>query len=491
MGHQGKVTGPERRLALGLLLPLLAFAAALLIRLPGLDSRPFHTDEAVNAFILDETLSGEGYRYRANDHHGPTLFYLAAAVLKPAGVIHVAQMDAWMLRIVTALTGAALVATVFLLRPMLGIGATLGASVFVGLGAPFVYYSGIFIHETLLLFLLLGFVAVFWRWRESGTIPLAITGGLLAGLMLSTKETAAPILLITIPVFLVGSPLSWRRRLIGLAAATAFATAVVFLFFSGFVRHPERAIDLLAAVHQQIGRGFGNEHAYPWWTYLRWAGAPTHIGIPWSGWLIAGFATVGLWRERTNPFVRCLGLWALLLFIFQSALPYKTPWLMLAFVLPLTLLACCGAAAAWRALPSRRVAFAATAVVVALLGAETYARCLRHAVDPANPLAYSPSSPDLTRLQHDLDALAASSPQGRDLLVQVIGKDYWPLPWTLRHFSRTGYWPEPPADVQTGVMLVGPEAINHFPLLTTQPYELRPGVWIFLGQLSVTSSLHP
>ncbi len=483
MGHQGKVTGPARRLPLGLLLPLLAFVAALLVRLPGLESRPFHTDEAVNAYILEETLSGEGYRYRANDHHGPALFYLATAALKPAGITRVAQMEAWMLRLVTACTGAALVAAVFWLRPALDSAAAIGATVFIGLGSPFVYYSGIFIHETLLLLLLTGFVGVFWRWRESGAIPLALTGGLLAGLTLSTKETAAPLLLVVIPVFLIGSPLSWRRQLGGLLAAAAVCAATVFLFFSNFGSHPAHALDLLAAVHQQVGRGLGHEHAHPWWTYLRWAFAPTSIGLPWSGWLIAGFAAVGIWSGRSHPFARRLGLWALLIFFLQSALPYKTPWLMLAFLLPLALLAGFGAAAAWRALPSRSVALAAAAVVAALLGTETYARCQRHAVDPANPLAYSPSSPDLTRLQRDLDTLAAGSPEGRDLLVQVISKDYWPLPWTLRRFPRTGYWPEPQVGVQPGAVLVGPEAINHFPFLPTKPYELRPGVWIFLGRL--------
>jgi uncharacterized protein (TIGR03663 family) len=484
VGHQGKVTGRT----LGLLIPLLAFVAALLVRLPGLESRPFHTDEAVNAFILDEMLSGDGYHYRLNDHHGPTLFYLAAGALRAGGITHVAQMDAWMLRLVTALAGAALVATVFLLKSTLGPAASLGTAVFLGLGAPFVYYSGIFIHETLLLLLLLGFIAAFWRWRESGGTGAAVIGGVLAGLMLATKETAAPILLLLIPVFLFGSPLSWKRRLTGFGFALLAAVVVVFLFFTNFGRQPAHALDLLAAVHQQVGRGLGDEHAHPWWTYLRWAGAPSGIGLPWSGWLISGFATAGLWFGRQNPFIRRLGIVALLLFVFQSILPYKTPWLMLAFLLPLALLAGSGAAAFGRRLPSRGLAIVTALAVVSLLGTETYARCQRHAVDPANPLAYSPSSPDLNRLQHDLDALAAASPQGHDLLVQVIAKDYWPLPWTLRRFPHTGYWSEAPAKMQPGVVLAGPETINQLPAMTTQPYELRPGIFIFLGQLSPSSS---
>jgi uncharacterized protein (TIGR03663 family) len=474
------------------LIALLAFVAALLVRLPGLESRPFHTDEAVNAFIVEETLSADGYRYRLNDHHGPTLFYLTSSVLRIGGISHVAGMEAWMLRLVAAVSGAALVAAVFLLRPALGTGATVGSAVFLGAGAPFVYYSGIFIHETLLVLLLLGFIAVFWRWRQNGGIGLAILGGVLAGLMLATKETAAPILLLFLPVFLIGSPLAWRHRLAGMGVAVIALVTVVFLFFSRFGLEPARALDLIAAVHQHVGRGLGNEHAHPWWTYLSWAGAPTRIGLPWSGCLIAGFASFGLWRGRAHPILRRLALWGLLLVVFHSALPYKTPWLMLAPLLPLALLAGCGVAALWQTLPSRKVAVATVLLVTVLLGAETYARCHRHAVNAANPLAYAPSSPDLDRLQTDIEAFASNSPRGREILVQVFAKNYWPLPWTLRRFPRTGYWPEPPADLQPGLVLAGPEAINRVPFgAPPETYELRPGVFIFLTQLSTNPDHTP
>jgi predicted membrane-bound mannosyltransferase len=31
--------------------------------------------------------------------------------------------------------------------------------------------------------------------------------------------------------------------------------------------------------------------------------------------------------------------------------------------------------------------------------------------------------------------------------VAVIGRDYWPLPWYLRAFEKTGYWNEVPPDL--------------------------------------------
>jgi hypothetical protein len=109
---------------------------------------------------------------------------------------------------------------------------------------------------------------------------------------------------------------------------------------------------------------------------------------------------------------------------------------------------------------------------------ETHARCVRHAVSPDNPLAYSPTSPDLARLEQALSG-------ERDTLVQVVARDSWPLPWTLRRHRQTGYWPEPPPAWRPGFVLVGPEYIASVPASAApfEPYELRPDVFIFLGHL--------
>ena len=43
----------------------------LLLRLPQLGTRPMHTDEAVNAYIVGQLLAGENYTYDPQDRHGP------------------------------------------------------------------------------------------------------------------------------------------------------------------------------------------------------------------------------------------------------------------------------------------------------------------------------------------------------------------------------------------------------------------------------------
>ena len=68
--------------------------------------------------------------------------------------------------------------------------------------------------------------------------------------------------------------------------------------------------------------------------------------------------------------------------------------------------------------------------------------------------------------------------------VQVIARDYWPLPWILRRYEA-GYWPEPPAALQPGIVLVEPEYLGTLaePGMEFKPYEVRPGLTLFLSSI--------
>ncbi len=54
---------------------VLALAAGAMMRLPQLDLRPMHTDEAVHAVKFGALLETGTYRYDKNEYHGPTLNY--------------------------------------------------------------------------------------------------------------------------------------------------------------------------------------------------------------------------------------------------------------------------------------------------------------------------------------------------------------------------------------------------------------------------------
>jgi predicted membrane-bound mannosyltransferase len=92
---------------------------------------------------------------------------------------------------------------------------------------------------------------------------------------------------------------------------------------------------------------------------------------------------------------------------------------------------------------------------------ETRALCFRFPVDPTNPLAYSPTVEDAGRVP-ELIAMRLGTRAAGDAppFVQVIGDDYWPLPWYLRRYERTGYWASMPATGGADVVIATGSAMN-------------------------------
>ena len=60
-----------------LLLTVVVLAIALAMRLPRLDQRPMHGDEANQAVRAGLLLDTGTYHYDPNDHHGPVLYFAA------------------------------------------------------------------------------------------------------------------------------------------------------------------------------------------------------------------------------------------------------------------------------------------------------------------------------------------------------------------------------------------------------------------------------
>ena len=60
-----------------------------------------------------------------------------------------------------------------------------------------------------------------------------------------------------------------------------------------------------------------------------------------------------------------------------------------------------------------------------------------------NPYCYAQTSSDAVHLAERIERLAEESPEGHNLIIQVVTREgYWPLPWLLRRFNpdRIGYW---------------------------------------------------
>ncbi len=453
-----------------------------------------HTDEAVHASVLGAMLEQGVYRYNPQDGHGPTLYYLAWPVLKALGVTSLSTMEAWHLRIVSAAIGAATILILGLLARDVGRAPVLIAGTLIAVSAPLVYYQRYFIHEGLFLFLTLLTLICGWRFFCSGALRWAVATGFALGLLLATKETAP---LSLAGMVIAGAGTAWKKapvlgpvgplRPLGLIMISAIALGVAALLYSSFGTNGAGLRDAASSLVRFTHRAGGEGHEKPCWTYLAWLLQPGFFSVPWSGWIILAFSGLGAIFRWDNPVLRLFLFYALAEFVIYSVIPYKTPWLELNILGPLCLPAGVGMAALIEKLDDggMMAGLGIGLIAATFLFCETDRLCFLEPADARNPLAYSPTVHDIEHLSARVGEIAAAQPPGHPLHVQVIGDDYWPLPWYLRHISRVGYWSNQPPQLDGDIIITSPDRSPALlaalgPDWSAHPYGLRAEVLVML-----------
>ena len=491
-----------RRAQLAALIVLVA-AGALALRLPRLNLRPAHGDEAVHTYKFNELWKTGRYVYDSYEYHGPTLYYFTLPVVWASGADDYGQTSMAMYRLVPVLFGVGLILLLWLLRDGLGAGPLLVAAVLTALSPAMVFYSRYYIQEMLLAFFALGAVCCGWRYVCSKRTHWALLCGACLGLMHATKETCV-ISYGCMALALVGAMLSRGRARLGIkpgivAAAVGVAVLVSAVFLSGFFSNLRGPLDSVLAYEAYLGRAAGNEaHVHPWYYYLRMLAFTHYVPGPWwSEGLILVLAAVGVVaacrrttagagpgrygsfgrrdvgrygtagtetgrydvvaQSRENGLLRFLAMYGVLMTAAYSAIPYKTPWCLIQFLQPLILLAGVGTVALLRwlrtAVPQAIVGLLLIAATVEL-GGQACAASFRFCADRRNPYVYAHPLKGVERLTEWVEKIAAVSPDGHGMLIRVITPNSWPLPWYLRRFERVGYWEQPPADCDAPVVIV-------------------------------------
>ena len=463
---------------------------ALALRLPEMDARPMHNDEAVNATKLQGLWEKGTYRYDPDEYHGPVLHYAALPVVWLSGAKDFAHLTEGTLRLVTVLFGAAMVLLLWLLSDGLGRAATIFTGVFTAVSPAMVFYSRYFIHEMPLVFFTMLLLAAGWRYTRSRRLGWALLAGAAAGLMYATKETfVIPLAALAGAAVLTAVWTRWHdqaaageqgncwcRALLKccdwkhLLAAAVMAGFVAVLFFSSFFTNASGPLDALRTYLPWLHRAGGaSPHIHPWYFYLeRLTWYHLARGPVWSEALIVLLAAIGFvvglrghgLMGAQVPCVRFLGFYTVLLTAAYSLISYKTPWCLLGFLHGMILLAGVGAATLlrWRTRPWLQAAVSGMLVVA--MGQLLWLAWQTSFILPAdrrNPYAYAQTSPDLLELVEKVQAIAKVHPQGDQMLIKVMmpGGDYWPLPWYLRQFPHVGWWGEVPPDPFAPVMIVG------------------------------------
>ncbi|MGD8453507.1 MAG: TIGR03663 family protein [Phycisphaerae bacterium] len=450
---------------------VLVAVGALALRLPQLDRRYVHTDEAVHAYKFNELLTTGRYVYDPHEYHGPTIYYFALPAAWLSGAHDWRDTSMAMFRLVPVLFGVGLVLLLLLVGDGLGRGAAVLAGVLTAVSPAMAFYSRYYIQETLLVFFTMLVLAAGWRYVRSGRAGWLLLAGAGLGFMQATKETCviawgalAAALVVTVFCRPRGTMAVPRRPSLALLIATLLAAvAVSATLLSGFFTNPRGPLDAWRTFATYFSRAGGSQHIHPWNYYLsllaytRYAPAPA-----WSEGLILLLALIGAvaaWcRRATSRLPLFIAVYTVLLTAAYAVIPYKTPWCLLGFLHGMILLAGFGAATLIRLAGA---GFARLAVVLVLLtvgiahlGVQTVRADGRFTNDPRNPYVYAHPVSDVLKLTGYIDRLARTQPADQPLVIHVIVPNCWPLPWYLRHHEHVGYWEDVPAGVGTGAGVV-------------------------------------
>ncbi len=489
-------------------------ALALATRLVALDARPMHGDEANQAHKTGVLIEDGVYTYDPHEHHGPSLYYLAQLSAAVRGETTFAETREATYRIVPVIFSIVAILLLLLVRDGLGNGAVMWAAAFAAVSPATVFYSRYFIQETLLVCFTFALIAFGWRYTRSGHWAWAIAAGVAAGLMHATKETCLIAFAAMIAAGIMTTAMGrWRQSgdnaseppkwQVAVPVALLVAIAVSATLFSSFFTHPRGIVDSVLTYTSYLGRAAASDtqsggaewHKHPWYYYVSLlAYTKKPFGPVWSEGLILGFAGVGVLfaivPRKVSPLVRFLSFFTVLTIAAYSVIPYKTPWNALSLLHGCIVLAGFGAAELIRTaryLPIRIAVGASVLVGVWHLGVQANRANTDFNADPRNPYVYAHTSTSAVRLAERVQELAAVHPDGTQLLVRVIlpGGDYWPLPFYLRGNPNTGYWGQPPEELDAPIVITSPVFQGVVSERLRDEYELsyfslRPGVILIM-----------
>jgi uncharacterized protein (TIGR03663 family) len=488
---------------------LCILLTAALLRLIFLTQKPLHHDEGVNGLFLVNLFRTGYYHYDPSNYHGPSLYYLAVIPTAINNVFHWGHgLSTFAIRFVTAAFGVGVAWLMLCLRRFLGSPAALAAAAFATVSPGFVFFSRYFIHEILFVFFSLG-VIVAWLWyRDTGKPRYLMLASASAAMLFATKETwiiTAAVWLIAIPcttIFLrlrnradeippwlpeptTGTDARHTRKLYVQAAALFVAIAI--LLYSSFFTNPRGILDSVLTFTYWTKTGRTGIYNREWSTYFSWLWqeeAPV---------LVLGLigTAVALIRARSYLTVFC-AFWSIGIFTAYSLVPYKTPWLALSIILPLTIMAGDLIGRAYH--PGTRaftVVIAGGAILFSLYQAIDVS--FVNYDNDSYAYIYAHTKRDFLGLVDEIDAIAAANPAKKDIGITVMSPEHWPLPWYLREYTHVGYWGHVVDTSEPIVIALQPQVPEVERQLRKDyreysTHELRPGNTLVMF---VRKDLHP
>jgi uncharacterized protein (TIGR03663 family) len=511
---------PDRAWLIGVVAILIV---AAVLRLYDLSLVPLHHDEGVNGNFLVRLVREGAYRYDPENYHGPTLYYFSAIIpwitklLFGAAARDNYGLTTFTIRLVPVVFGLATIGLVFPLRRNLGSVGTLAAGLMLAVSPGAVYLSRYYIHETLFVFFTLAIVVSVVRFYEDRKPSYLVYAGASAALLLATKETAIISIAVLIIALVVALIYIWLYReavgkhsvrqyfapggvrtlidemggkstVVGMSmiALTVFL-AVYLLFYSSFLTNNQGIYDSLQtfAIWTRTGQ---LAHVHPFLQYVWWLLSQE------STLLFLGTIGAAIVLIRPKSFLALFSaLWAFGLLAAYSLIPYKTPWLLLNFVVPLAIIAGYALQAIYEL--DREQLRLVSVVLLIVISVATYQSIDLNFINydndkPKYVYVYAHTKRGMIDLVNEIDRIAKEQ-SGTKTGITIVSPDYWPLPWYFRNYTRVGYFGRMSATTEPIIIARSdqkPEIDTGFGEVYRQvqskngdgSFELRPGVSLLL-----------
>jgi predicted membrane-bound mannosyltransferase len=188
-----------------------------------------------------------------------------------------------------------------------------------------------------------------------------------------------------------------------------------------------------------------------------------------------------IWRQ--NRFSVYAAFWSLGTLVAYSISGYKTPWLVLNMLIPMSLVG--GILLAEVPIKALRYGIVAALCVVSLWSDVTMN--LYNYDDDRNPYVYEQTQRGFYGLTKAISDYSIAHNDGGQTAIAIVSPDYWPLPWYIRHDSDAAYYgkiQKLPYETkliiaeQNQLTEIVPQLGNGFKLQGS--YALRPGVVLYL-----------
>jgi len=454
----------------GFILILFAILLSIALRVPKLDDRPMHTDEAVHADKFRMLLEEHHWEYDPVEYHGPTLNYLTLipTLLRGVGTyINVTEFD---LRIIPVFFGVMLVFFLLVMGDGIGWIPAAIAGFLTAISPVMVFFSRYYIQEILLVSFTMGVISCGYRYMMTKRLLWLLSTGVFLGLMNATKETCiisyGSMFVSLLIVLLINKgkdhtevayikSLNFKHICIFILVALA----VSCIFYSSFFSNPKGIVDSVATYQEYFKKSGGSGiHDHHWNYYLKLIGwyqfednqsdikGPLYTELAVMVLALIGFIFAFIKKrsvEYNISFVRFIALYTIFMTVIYSFIPYKTPWCLLGFYHGMILLAGFGA---YHLLSMKPKIYAVIAGCLIFAGSvhlawQTYTSNYLYNADSRNPYVYAHTTKDIYTIVQRIRDVARVHQDGKKMDIQVYcpSDDYWPLPWYLRDFEKVQF----------------------------------------------------